>query len=224
MPLRLFVVSVLLLLVTKALTQSILPVPGPTIDAEVSVDLATEVYIHFENLTEDSLQLRWRHMDSSLPESWDVDLCDFGACYIGVPASAYMNWSGPDDEPYIKLIVQPGNTPGAGWYWFRIYNAVDESEFQDVYFNLTTPGFVGVNLVSAFSEVYVYPNPVTTQLTIHNGNAIAKNLQILDMNSMPRWQGFILSNGCIQIDVTTWPAGYYFTASDGNTKLLIIQH
>ncbi|MBP6184520.1 MAG: hypothetical protein KA479_06225 [Saprospiraceae bacterium] len=224
MLLRIAVVSVLLLVGTKAWTQCFLPVPGPTIDAEVSVNLATEVYIHFENLTEDSLRLRWRRMDSSIPESWDVDLCDFGSCYIGVPASAYMNWSGPYDEPYIKLIVQPGNNPGAGWYWFRVYNAVDESQFQDVYFNLNTPGFVGVNQIAGLSEMSVLPNPVSSHLTIHNPTAFANRLHILHINGMPRWHGFVPSDESIQIDVTTWPAGYYFMVSEASSKLLIIQH
>jgi len=71
-------------------------------------------------------------------------------------------------------------------------------------------------------EVFFYPNPVTANLTVQNGNLFACGLRIIDISGIIRWQGSIPSDANIQLDVAAWPAGNYFIESQGASKALII--
>ncbi len=98
--------------------QTFQPLSGPLLVREVAFEQATECTIFFENLSGSPLQLRWRSGEVSMPDGWDIDLCDYGLCYVGIPASGVMNPISGSTQAYLKLIVQPDTVAGAGWLWF----------------------------------------------------------------------------------------------------------
>jgi len=213
----------LFLMCSHANGQTFSPTPEPTVQAEIGLELANEVYLYFENHTNELLQLRWRRMEESIPSGWNVDLCDYGECYIGVPPSAYMKPAPPGIQPYLKLIVQPGVWPGSAWYWFRIYNAANQSEYQDVYFSLHTPGVTGVQTADKTTELNVFPNPATDFLSIQNDDVQTKRFQLIDPLGNTRLQTMLVSGSALQIDVSAWPAGAYtLVAPPHRTPFLIV--
>lgn len=139
---------------------------------EVAFNEATPCFIYFENLTTDTLRLRWRRIEVKKPDSWIMDLCDYGACYVGIPANANMNPAPPEDEPYLKLVVQPGTEEGSAWLWFRVFNRQNEAEYHDVFYSLHTPGFVSTGS-SAQTEWKVWPNPAADRLWVSNPDSRA---------------------------------------------------
>ena len=86
---------ILLLLCTcltnNLLAQTFSAAPDPLFQKEIQFNQANECYIYFDNPSGDSLRLRWRLVESNLPEAWDADLCDYGSCYIGIPPNGLMS-------------------------------------------------------------------------------------------------------------------------------------
>ena len=94
-----------------------------------------------------------------MPDGWDIDLCDYGLCYVGIPAGGTMNPVSGSTQAYLKLIVQPDTIAGAGWLWFQVYEVGNNSNFVDVYFSLHTPGTSGTASPGQSAGLRIFPNP-----------------------------------------------------------------
>ena len=144
----------------QGMAQTFQAVPAPLLESEVAFNQANECIIHFDHPAGTPLQLRWRRLEMSLPNGWDADLCDYGLCYNGVPPNGTMNPITGATQAYLKLIVLPDNVPGVGWFWFRVYEMGNDSNFVDVYFSLHTPGTVGTALpVWTRTDVQIFSQP-----------------------------------------------------------------
>ena len=201
--------------------QSFVANPGPLLQQAVQPELANECYIFFDNPSGDSLQLRWKSVETSAPTGWTIDLCDYGACYTGIPASGLMNTATGNTQAYLKLIVQPGNTPGDAWLWFRVWEEGQTANFQDVFFSLYTPGTTSATAPGS-SYLRVSPNPATDFLLLQNDGTQALPAQLTDVLGRRRWSAILLPQQQVQIAVDTWPAGAYFLQTPGRTQRLLL--
>ena len=201
--------QVLCLFSTTLGAQSFHPTPAPLHTEEVAFNLANECYLHFQNPSGDSLLLRWRRLEVGMPEGWTVDLCDYGTCYIGIPPNGIMNIVYDTTQPYLKLVVQPGNHAGAAWFWFRVFELDNESNFQDVYFSLHTPGTTAIPESPAQTPVRFYPNPVRDVLHIDHRQPFEAPARLLDMQGRPLWEGLLPANGTTAVPTQTLPKGVY---------------
>jgi hypothetical protein len=153
--------------------------PGSHVQAEVFANLANEVWIYFQNTSPDSLRLLWRRIEVSKPAEWDIDLCDYGACVGGVPASGLMLPIGQYDSAYLKLIVQPKDVLGQAELRFRVADNSNQSLYRDCTFTLRSPGVSSTELNSLQPEFKIFPNPVTDQLNVQLSGEVGQ-LDLLD--------------------------------------------
>jgi hypothetical protein len=217
------IVIALLCVAGNLSAQTFFPVQGPVLEQEVALQQADECYVFFSNPSGDTLQLRWRKLEVSMPPGWDIDLCDYGHCYTGIPNNATMNPVYDTIQPYLKLLVQPDTVEGTAWLWFRVYDLTDDDNFQDVYFSLHTQG-VSSTTEAAQPALQVFPNPASEWLYLENKKPGL--LPVAVFNS----QGALvyataLSEGAGQtIPVHSWPAGLYWLRAASEIKQLIIQH
>ncbi|MCC6462808.1 MAG: T9SS type A sorting domain-containing protein [Saprospiraceae bacterium] len=200
--------------------QTFVPMPGPLLQQEVEPGLANECYIFLDNPGGDSLRLRWKSVESSFPAGWTIDLCDYGACYTGIPASGTMNTVADTVQAYLKLIVQPNTSPGDAWLWFRVWEDGQATNFQDVFFSLYTPGTTGASAPGS-SSLRVFPNPATEFLHLQNEDTQPLPAQLTDVLGRLRWSAILLPQQQVQIAVDTWPAGAYFLQTPGRTQRLL---
>ena len=78
-----------------------------------ATDSLTRIFqIDFPNTSGDSLALSWRYIDGGWTDGWDVNLCDLGECYTGVPADADMLAMGAEGAGFLKLIVNALESEG----------------------------------------------------------------------------------------------------------------
>ncbi len=208
-------------LVNISFAQTFNPIPGPVLVKEVQFDQANECYIYFNNPSGDSLRLRWRLVESNLPQAWDADLCDYGLCYIGIPSNGLMSTVYDTIQPYLKLIVQPGNAPGATWIWFRVNEEGNLANFVDVFFSLHTPGTLSTSTQNE-PELQVYPNPVSEQLILENLQSGSILSRITNTDGRLVWQGVIPANSQDRIMVGDWPAGVYFLQHGNRVHKVIV--
>lgn len=200
--------------------QTFFPSPDPLLEQEVALEQANECYMFFDNPSGDTLQLRWKLIEASYPPEWDIDLCDLGTCYVGIPASGLMYAAAGTMQPYLKLIVQPGNTPGSGWLWFRVHEDNNPDNFADVYFSLHTPGVSAVVEQPALALRF-YPNPAPEALFLENNASEAIFTRLYNTNGLVFWEGYIPANARQKISILSWPPGVYLIQSGGISRVLL---
>ncbi len=214
--------SALLLWGMTAFGQTFFPIPGPVLEKEVVFEQANECYIFFDNPSGDTLQLRWRIISESKPTEWTVDLCDYGLCYAGIPPNGTMNPVYDTIQPYLKLIVQPGATPGSAWYWFRVFEKDNEENYTDVYFSLYTPGTTGAE-EPAVSKIEIFPNPAFDILFIENDGAKHGWPTLLNAAGQQIYKLAVPPGEQAMVDVSTWPAGMYYLMNGRKVQQILIQ-
>ncbi len=210
-----------LCLANTSFAQTFFASPNALLQQEVAFNQANECYIHFVNPGGSSLQLHWRLIESNIPAAWDIDLCDYGTCYSGIPGNGLMNVVQDTIQAYLKLIVQPSNAPGAAWVAFKVYEEGNAGNFLNVYFSLHTPGTLGTAAPVATSML-VYPNPANAVLYLENQGQNATNARLLDANGRLAWQGSILANSKIMVPVLDLPAGLYMLQNGNQRQKIII--
>lgn len=205
-----------------AFAQTFFPSPGPVLEKEVAFGQANECYIFFDNPSGDTLQLRWRIFTESVPPEWTVDLCDYGLCYAGIPPNGTMNPVYDTTQPYLKLIVQPGSTPGSAWLWFRVFEKDNENNYADVYFSLFTPGTTGVG-EPAFSKIEVFPNPAFDVLFLENKGPKHGWPTLLNAAGQQLYKLAIPAGEQTMVDVSAWPGGVYYLMNGRQVQQIMIQ-
>lgn len=219
--LRTLGLSVLLCLpVLPAAAQTFFAVPAPLLAQEVAPEQATECFIYFANPSGNTLRLRWKTVDTSSPAAWDIDLCDFGACYTGIPGGGLMNTVSGATQPYLKLIAQPGAVTGNGWLWFRVYADGHPENFQDVFFSLYSPGVTAIQEIPA-AAVRVFPNPSSAQFFLENNTEQSVDARIYNTFQEEKWMGVLPANSRVSIDAAPWPAGIYWLQTPERAQLIL---
>ncbi len=217
------IIFLLYLLVCEALgAQTFSAWPATTLDRELAFNEANECYIYFDNPSGDSLRLKWRQLELSLPEGWSADLCDYGLCYTGIPANGTMNTVFDTIRPYLKLIVQPNTTAGTAWIWFRAIELGNDANFVDVYFNLFTPGTVGVASPEKTSP-RIFPNPAKSNIFVENKSAVPVPARLTDLSGRVIWQMTVPAATTQSIDLLPYPAGMYLLQMPDKTEKIILQ-
>jgi len=206
------------------IAQTFSAVPGPLLVQEVAFNQANECYIHLNNPSGAPLQLRWRRLEMNLPHDWNVDLCDYGLCYAGIPSNGTMNPIQDTVEAYLKLIVQPNNSAGTGWLWFRAYELGNDSNFVDVYFSLHTPGTSGVTAPDIAVDVRVFPNPASDAFFLENKMEYQTPApaRILNAMGIVLWEQTIAAEQTVRVEAAGWARGVYFVEIAGEVKRLFL--
>lgn len=220
---KIYLLVVVLFWKGVVLCQTFQAIPEPVLTQELQFNLANECYIYFKNPSGDTLHLRWRLVESNLPDNWVADLCDYGTCYNGIPSNGLMSPVYDSIQPYLKLIVQPGENAGACWIWFRAYENGNQANYVDVFFNLHTPGTLQETEPIA-PKVNIYPNPVSSNLNLENPGGIISGAQIIDLSGSVSWSGDIPEKTTLDIPVHHWPSGNYLLKTSRQTKQIQIQH
>lgn len=214
-----FTISIFWSVVLSA--QSFSAWPSAVLAQELAFNEANECFIYFEHPGIDTLHLRWRQVETSLPDGWSADLCDYGLCYTGIPANGTMNPAIGTVPPYLKLIVQPGALPGSAWVWFRVSEVENSDNYVDVYYNLYTPGTTSVQAPTN-GALRVFPNPVRSMLYIENRGKTEIPVRLTDISGKEIMRTSLLQT-TEAIDLTPYPPGSYLLQTPEKTERIFKQ-
>lgn len=135
--------------------------PTDSLVAEFATDSVTRIFqLDFPNETGDSLGLTWRWIDGGWTDGWDVNLCDLGECYTGVPADADMLPMGPEGAGFLKLIVNSLEVEGACFLHFWVWPTGNQDALVNVYFDLRNGGVSTVLGPASSPGEHAQPYPV----------------------------------------------------------------
>lgn len=203
------------------ISQTFNAVPGPVLHKEVQFEQANECYIYFNNPSGDSLSLRWRLIESNLPEEWDADLCDYGLCYTGIPSNGLMSTVHDTIQPYLKLIVQPGTSPGSAWIWFRVFENGNQGNFVDVFYSLFTPGTLSTTELQG-TTLLAYPNPTRGELTLENTHSSPSYARMIHASGKLCWQGSLPPHTQQTLSVSGWIPGLYVLNNGIHSQKILV--
>ncbi|MCH1575879.1 MAG: hypothetical protein L7S67_06355 [Flavobacteriales bacterium] len=153
-------------------------------------DSVTRIFqIDFPNTSGDSLALSWRYIDGGWTEGWDVNLCDLGECYTGVPADADMLAMGAEGAGFLKLIVNALEVEGTCFLHFWVWPTGNQDALMSVYFDLRNGGVSNVLNPAPTPrqrQWSAYPVPAAVGQPVYISGPLDRDLtssvQLLDMH------------------------------------------
>ena len=100
--------------------------PANTVSVTAPFSQTTVKDVHQVNTGTSKIVLKWERLLVSLPVGWTASICDFGACYGGIPLSSTMDTIPVSGQGLLGLNIDPGTTAGSGVVKVYVY--------QDGYF------------------------------------------------------------------------------------------
>ena len=181
-----------------------------TVEAEnfagFQIDIATP--------TPEAITFGWERVSNTFHANWTYSLCDFGGCYVGIPASGQMGdislaQAQNGTTGFFKVNLTVGQNFHQGVAKFYVYDMADHSRGDTVTFDILWEQVaVSVSEEQAVDFKF-FPNPVTDQLTLKAGSTTT-DVAIIDLT------GKVLDNqrlGALSsqtLNMSEYQAGIYF--------------
>lgn len=196
----------LLTLTSQAQQYSISPSHTIYVNAPYENFSIFDIYQH--NITNNSIILEWELISNDLVSGWDFSLCDFGACYAGIPPAGRMDTVYAGGEGFLGLNIDPRTIPGTGTVRIYVYEASQPDDGDTLTWVVTAgPDGVGTGMSPGIS---VYPNPATDIVNIDLRQAVTPIVSISLLNMLGQQvAGKAVENKIEQLDISNLPEGTY---------------
>lgn len=165
--------------------------------------------LFMENNTGDSLLLDWKLLENSFPSEWDAALCDYTACYVGVPDSGSMTTLFDLEDAFLSLTVLTNGHSGNGIMRFYVYNELNPTDGD-------TATFILNSLYNGISDyginhgtIEIFPNPTIDAFTIQSDLNYPSEIWITDIHGKVYLNENLSANHKDSFDVSTFPVGIY---------------
>lgn len=214
----LFLIFVLITNTVLAQNYSVSPNPAyGSADLDIPSTQPDDVvaYAYINNLTSDSLFLKWERIENDKPESWETAVCDVNLCYLPhVGTKEFVlppNLSDGDMLVHTYPGKEPGGIPEYGAVPGEAHVKIKITNLNDPADSLTTEYFFTVtgSPISDISEIElkklkIFPNPATdhfrltettdiSQLVIYN--ILGRAVRTFDVNANQSFTVSDLPNG-----------------------------
>ena len=182
--------------------------PSANLTGEMDVDGYGVHQIDIINETEDSIWLTWRLVENTLPEQWEVNLCDNVLCYGVMPTSANMKPVAPDSAAFIRMTTYPNNFAGSGDLHFWIYKTGFPQDHVSMTFHLSA-GVTGTTEKLVVPKGAAYPNPTAGSFFVELPDKTPVFWTLY--NSLGQMQETMSQqNTPLRLDLGSYPAGLYW--------------
>ncbi|MCH2223697.1 MAG: T9SS type A sorting domain-containing protein [Crocinitomicaceae bacterium] len=126
--------------------------------------------VEFTTAVPQAITYGWESVSNTLPSGWDISLCDYTGCYVGVPSSGTMTAitlpeSQNGTEGFIKLTVGHQEIIGEGTVEIYVFDSNDHSIGDTISFHLVN-GTASNHEIASNEPFKIYPNPTKDHLTI----------------------------------------------------------
>lgn len=182
-------VIVLILISTSILQgQDFKFVPNKTKKFDI-VNVGNEIdyKLKIANTSGDTLKMQWKTLIDLDTASWNYTLCDNYQCYNGglLPKANFAVMSplpSSKDTGYFLLTVTAKKvTSATNTIMVLVQNMKNTAHTDTVTFTFAAAKTAIENMTTGNIQLDVYPNPVTTSLTIHSLNLKSGTIEIMDI-------------------------------------------
>ena len=189
-------------------------------------DTTQEAFLRVTNTSSSKTDtLIWKRtlLTSSWPTGWTVSTCDNSQCYLA-SVNQMTFYIAPSASAKIIMNVTPNSVAGTGIIDLKIVNGgyLKDSISGFYKFNIACKT-VGINNISANSEINIYPSPFQNNFTISSNNST--RIKFVEMYNVIGALVFKkeLATGDDSYSITpiNLPKGLYFVSfSDADRKII----
>ena len=193
-------------LILKAQTYSISP--AKTVSFTAALNNITINDIYQVNTGNSTIAIVWEKISIVGTNGWQYSMCDLGTCHSDVPAGPTTMAIVPvGANGFLGINVDPGSTPGSSIVKVLVY----QNGFRPNADTLTwyiSAAAVGIEEISANSNIKIFPNPVINNLNIEISESEIKSAEITDVTGRVILSAS-LSQGINNINVSDLIKGVY---------------
>ena len=196
--------------------QTYLVQPNHTLNIEQGVGSTAASYIFFKNNADSGLVLKWKLLETNIENTdWQVALCDYDQCYVGVPDSGIMRSLDLNQNGFLKPNVVM-SSPGEAYYTFTVCDQTNPNQKDTITFNYKATYPQSVNEYNK-DKVLVYPQPSSDVLYLKTDGNDPINYRVFNL------QGKLMKNGKLEehIDISILPRGEYILDLKTNDNITI---
>ena len=200
---------------------------------QIASENSQEFQIYVTTPTPEAIQYKWELISNSIPSTWSYALCDYGACYTVIPATATMGAislaeAQNGQQGFFKLSVTTGPNNGTGFVEIYVYDSNDINRGDTVSFLLNYSNSAGISAIEKITTFSFYPNPASETIEFLNSSAEEAKIIILNIKGETAYESTLNPNSQTTLDINYLNAGVYFVSyinSRGikKTEKLIIQ-
>jgi hypothetical protein len=205
--------------------------PSQTLHTELEYDTYSIVDIYMQTTDLSGITFAWETVENTIPEEWDYSLCDYTACFSGIPDDGIMTPIADAEmadgtKGFLKITITPNEFFGTGNVKFYVYNQADETEGDTIEFTFSLTG--GVGLEEEVTGLSLYPNPASETLVLTNGSNVDLTYSVLDLSGKLISMGYVNADSKETVDVSALQPGIYFLRTEQNgtailTEKIVIQ-
>ena len=138
---------------------------------EEMTDLYTSHYINFATSAPQAITYKFERISNNMPVDWDLSLCDYQSCYVGVPETGTMTFISLTEaeagkEGYFNLTVSNKGIEGEGLVEVYVFEEGNHENGDTVSWHLTFKSPVATEDLEVHDFFDVYPNPAKNVLNI----------------------------------------------------------
>lgn len=199
--------------------QEISITPSPTVAGNVELEAYNIFQVYLRNETNASIDLSWRIVENTMPEGWNITLCDNVNCYGVLPENADLDPIAAADSAIMKIDVNPELVEGSGMLRFFINETGSPSPYKELVFDLSTGTTDTKDLFNG--SVQIYPNPATEWVNVDNQLPFPLKMQLADAQGRLVRQAEVASNDQQGWSVVNLPKGTYYLRLESTHRVVI---
>jgi len=169
---------------TISVAQSFVLTPTDTYEASIALNSYTNHQVFMVNQTGSELILGWETINQDMPESWEITLCDFGGCHIGIPDSGTMYPIFDTINAYMRLTINPYDISATGTATFKVFDTKHPEQYEIVTFTIHSGNVTGLETVTSKTHFSVFPNPASEGIYVSNLGIEKGIISIVNMNGV----------------------------------------
>lgn len=215
------VVTVVFSATTFSFAQSYSLVPNDTINIAGMLEDLETLTIQQQNITTDTIQLKWKKINESVPDLWEASVCDNAICYATLQDSGTMNPIYPADYGFVLLHITPHVNYGTAIIRYEVWDIKTPLLRDTLTYILTVNATAKISTFSQGEDigVKIFPNPSKENFIITTILQNCFQYSITDATGKEIEKG--ISNSSIQnISTDKWKNGYYTISILNNNKII----
>lgn len=182
--------------------------PGDTIRFTGMMEDLQTLVISQRNISNDTVQLKWKKISENVPDKWEASVCDNQICYSTLIDTGTMNPVPPDESGFLLLHFTAHVNFGTAIVRYIVWDVNSPTIMDTLTFITIVEDPSGISETELESSFIISPNPVNTHLAITSNTRTFFKYSITDIYGRKVYSGESYSD--VFLETSHFSTGIYF--------------